>query len=76
MERDYDFTSVIHRSDLESPANVGRRAGERTVARLNPRKVATCKAPVVFDPRVSNSLVGHLVGAVNGASIARKTSFL
>ena len=46
------------------------------MARLNPRKVATCKAPVVFDPRVSNSLVGHLVGAVNGASIARKTSFL
>ncbi len=76
MERDYDFTSAIHGSDLESPASVGRRAGERTVARLNPRKVATCKAPVVFDPRVSNSLVGHLVGAVNGASIARKTSFL
>ena len=76
MERDYDFTSAIHGSDLESPASVGRRAGERTVARLNPRKVATCKAPVVFDPRVSNSLVGHLVGAVNGTSITRKTSFL
>ena len=76
MERDYDFTSAIHGSDLESASNVGRSAGERTVARLNPRKVATCKAPVVFDPRVSNSLVGHLVGAVNGASIARKTSFL
>lgn len=76
MERDYDFTSAIHGSDLESPESVGKRAGERTVARLNPRKVATCKAPVVFDPRVSNSLVGHLVGAVNGASIARKTSFL
>ena len=76
MERDYDFTSAIHGSDLEPASNVGKRAGERTVARLNPRKVATCKAPVVFDPRVSNSLVGHLVGAVNGASIARKTSFL
>ncbi len=76
MERDYDFTSAIHGSDLESASNVGRSAGERTVARLNPRKVATCKAPVVFDPRVSNSLVGHLIGAVNGASIARKTSFL
>lgn len=76
MERDYDFTSAIHGSDLESASRVGRSAGERTVARLNPRKVATCKAPVVFDPRVSNSLVGHLVGAVNGASIARKTSFL
>ncbi|HEY4985864.1 MAG TPA: metallopeptidase TldD-related protein, partial [Bradyrhizobium sp.] len=50
--------------------------GERAVARANPRKVDTCKVPVVFDPRVSGSLVGHLVGAINGASIARKTSFL
>jgi PmbA protein len=76
MERDYDFTSAIHASDLASPASIGRTAGERTVARVNPRKVATCKVPVVFDPRVAGSLVGHLVGAVNGASIARKTSFL
>jgi PmbA protein len=76
MERDYDYTSAPHASDLASPASVGRTAGERTVARANPRKVETCKVPVIFDPRVSNSLVGHLVGAVNGASIARKTSFL
>jgi PmbA protein len=76
MERDYDFTSAPHASDLAAPASVGRKAGERTVARANPRKVETCKVPVVFDPRVSGSLVGHLVGAVNGASIARKTSFL
>jgi PmbA protein len=76
MERDYDYTSALHASDLASPASVGRKAGERAVARVNPRKVATCKVPVVYDPRVSNSLVGHLVGAVNGASIARKTSFL
>jgi PmbA protein len=76
MERDYDFTSAIHASDLASPQSVGHSAGERTVARLNPRKVATCKVPVVFDPRVASSLVGHLVSAVNGASIARKTSFL
>ncbi|KQW21539.1 modulator protein [Afipia sp. Root123D2] len=76
MERDYDFTSAIHASDLLSPAAIGRSAGERTIARLNPRKVATCKVPVVFDPRISGSLVGHLVGAANGASIARKTSFL
>lgn len=76
MERDYDFTSTIHASDLATPASVGRSAGERTVARLNPRKVATCKVPVVFGPRVAGSLVGHLVGAANGASIARKTSFL
>ncbi|MBI3701885.1 MAG: TldD/PmbA family protein [Afipia sp.] len=76
MERDYDFTSAIHASDLAPSVSVGRRAGERTIARLNPRKVATCKVPVVFDPRVANSLVGHLVGAANGAAIARKTSFL
>ena len=76
MERDYDYSSAPHASDLASPASVGRTAGERTVARANPRKVETCKVPVIFDPRVSSSLVGHLVGAVNGASIARKTSFL
>ena len=76
MERDYDFSSAPHAADLASPESVGRKAGERTVARANPRKVETCKVPVVFDPRVSGSLVGHLIGAVNGASIARKTSFL
>jgi PmbA protein len=76
MERDYDFTSAIHGADLKSAGDIGRSAGERAIARFNPRKVATCKVPVVFDPRVAGSLVGHLVGAVNGASIARKTSFL
>ena len=76
MERDYDYTAAPHGADLISPASIGRSAGERAVARANPRKVETCKVPVVFDPRVSGSLVGHLVGAINGASIARKTSFL
>jgi len=76
MERDYDFTSALHASDLDSPAAVGRKAGERAVARSNPRKVETCKVPVVYDPRVAGSMIGHLVGAINGASIARKTSFL
>ena len=76
MERDYDFTSAPHAADLLAPDYVGRSAGERAVARANPRKVETCKVPVVFDPRVSGSLVGHLVNAINGASVARKTSFL
>lgn len=76
MERDYDFTSALHGSDLLAPEAVGKGAAERTVARLNPKKVATQKAQVVFDPRVAGSLVGHLVGAANGASIARKASFL
>jgi PmbA protein len=76
MERDYDYTSAPHAADLVKPQRVGQVAGERAVARTNPRKVETCKVAVVYDPRVSSSLVGHLVGAVNGASIARKTSFL
>jgi PmbA protein len=76
MERDYDWSSVIHASDLDNPEAVGRRAAERALKRLNPRKVATGKFPIVYDPRVSNSLVRHLAGAINGAAIARGTSFL
>ncbi|HXD45933.1 MAG TPA: TldD/PmbA family protein [Pseudolabrys sp.] len=76
MERDYDYSSVRHLADLDSPDKIGRTAGERAIARLNPRKVTTRKVPVVFDPRVAGTLVSHLAGAVNGAAIARKTSFL
>lgn len=76
METDYDYDSTVYGSDLEDPAVIGRRAGERAVARLNPAKVATTNAPVVFDPRVAGSLLGHLSGAINGAAIARGTSFL
>jgi PmbA protein len=76
MERDYDYSSAIHGSDLESPEKIGRSAGERAVKRLNPRKVSTRKVPVVYDPRVAGSLVGHLASAINGAAIARGTSFL
>ncbi len=76
MERDYDFSSTLHASDLESSKAIGRHAGERAVKRLNPRKVATRRVPVVFDSRISGSLVGHLASAANGSSVARKTSFL
>jgi PmbA protein len=76
MERDYDYSSVRHAADLETPAKIGHTAGERAVERLNPRKVSTRKVPVVFDPRISGSLVSHLASAANGASVARKTSFL
>ncbi len=76
MERDYDYSSALHASDLESPQKIGLTAGARAIERLNPRKVTTRKVPVVFDPRVANTLVGHLASAVNGASVARKTSFL
>jgi PmbA protein len=76
MERDYDFSSALHARDLESAEKVGRTAGERAVERINPRKVTTRKVPVVFDPRISGSLVSHCVNAINGAAVARKTSFL
>jgi PmbA protein len=76
MERDYDYTSALHAADLDAPEKIGRSAGERAVARINPRKVSTRKVPVVFDRRVANSIVGHLASAVNGASVARKTSLL
>jgi PmbA protein len=76
MERDYDQASARHASDLESPAAVGRSAGERTVKRLNPRRVKSQAVPVIYDPRVSSGIVGHFVGAISGSSIARGVSFL
>lgn len=76
MERDYDYTSAVYAEDLEAPEIVGRRAGEQAVRRLNPQKPVTQQVPVIYDPRVSASLVGHLVGAITGPAIARKTSFL
>jgi PmbA protein len=76
MERDFDFSSTLHAADLDCAEAIGRRAGERAVKRLNPRKVATRRVPVVFDSRISGSIVGHLASAANGSSIARKTSFL
>ncbi len=76
MQRDYEWHQVRHLADLEAAADIGRRAGERTVARLNPVKLPTGAMPVLFDPRVSSGLLGHLLGAINGAAIARGTSFL
>ncbi|HTI01599.1 MAG TPA: TldD/PmbA family protein [Acidisoma sp.] len=76
MQRDYDYTSAVHQADLDDPARIGRSAAERALARLNPTRPKTSKLTVVYDPRVSASLVGHLAGAVNGAGIARGTSFL
>ena len=76
MERDYDWASVVHGEDLPDPAEIGRTAGENAVKRLNPKKISSAQVPVVYDPRVSQSILAHLAGAVNGASIARGTSFL
>jgi PmbA protein len=76
MERDYEHASSVYGSDLEDAAAVGKRAGEKAVKRLRPRKAATAKVPILFDPRISRSLLGHLGNAINGAAIARGTSFL
>lgn len=76
MERDYDYDSKVYGADLRDAAEIGREAGERAVRRLNPRRVKSCKVPVVFDPRVSRGLLGHLLGSISGPSIARGTSFL
>ncbi|MEF2551458.1 TldD/PmbA family protein [Aurantimonas sp. A2-1-M11] len=76
MQRDYDFDSRIHYGDLDRPEAIGRRAGERTVRRVNPRTAATGRMPIIYDPRIARGLVASIVSAVNGAAIARGTSFL
>lgn len=76
METDHDFTSAVYAEDMEDAAAIGRRAGERAVARLGARKVASAKVPIVYDPRVAGSLLGHLIGAVSGPAVARGVSFL
>ena len=76
MESDYDYASTVYGADLDDPEAIGRRAGERAVKRLNPRKMKTMQVPVVYDVRVSGGLLGHLVSAITGPAIARGTSFL
>lgn len=76
MERDYAYHSTRHFEDLDSPQDIGEKAGKRAISRLNPVEFESGAMPVVFDPRVSSSLLGHFVGAIAGSSIARKTSFL
>ncbi|MGV3480923.1 MAG: TldD/PmbA family protein [Sphingobium sp.] len=76
MQRDYAHHSARHIGDLDDPAAIGRQAGERAVARLDPARPRSGAMPVVYDPRVSAGLLGPLMGAINGAAIARKTSFL
>ncbi len=76
MQRDYDYSSAVHFVDLRDPEEIGRTAGERAVERVNPRKVKSQSVPVIYDRRVASGLIGHLLGAINGAAIARGTSFL
>jgi PmbA protein len=77
MERDHEGDSRLHFADLDTAAEIGRKAGERAVKRLNPRKADTGSGlTVIYDPRVARGLVSHIASAINGAAIARKTSFL
>ncbi len=76
MERDYEFSRQLHFEDLMSPVEIGQTAADRTIRRLNPRKIASESLPVVYDPRVAGGLLGHFVSAISGAAIARGTSFL
>jgi PmbA protein len=77
MERDYEGDSRLHFADLDAAAEIGRKAGERVVKRLNPRKADTGSGlTVIYDPRVARGLVSHIASAINGAANARKTSFL
>ncbi|MBW4332028.1 TldD/PmbA family protein [Stakelama sp. CBK3Z-3] len=76
MERDYAHHSARHRKHLESPEAVGRRAGARTVAKLNPARIGSGAMPIIFDPRIAPGLLGAFTGAISGGRIARRTSFL
>ncbi|MFM5908479.1 MAG: TldD/PmbA family protein, partial [Novosphingobium sp.] len=76
MQRDYSWRSARHFEDLISPQEIGTLAGTRAVARLNPGRLTSGAMPVVFDPRVGGTLIGHLLGAIAGSAIARRSSFL
>jgi len=76
MQRDYGWHSARHLADLEAPDEIGRRAATRAVARLNPVSIKPGKLPVLFDPRVATTLLGHFIAAISGSAIARQSSFL
>lgn len=76
MERDYDYDGTRWLSDLKTPEEIGRIAGERTIARLGSKQMSSGAMPVIFDQRVSGSLVAAMIGAITGPSIARGVSFL
>jgi len=76
MQRDDWYTAARHPGELEAPAAVGRRAGERAVARLGSRPLSTRRAPVLFVPDLARGLFGHFIGAISGGALYRKASFL
>ena len=76
MQRDGWYTSGLAADDLLAPAQVGRIAAQRTLARLAPRRVQTANVPVIFSPEVSRSLLNHFFGAISGGALYRRSSFL
>ena len=76
MERDYDGDMRIFQSELRSPEDIGQSAGRRAVERINARRPKTGSYPVLFDERISSSLIGHLLAAISGSAIARGSSWL
>ena len=76
MQRDHAWHSVRYLEDLDDPRLLGERAGSRAAARLNPGRVKPGTYPVLFDPRVSASLLNHFAAAISGAAVSRGTSFL
>lgn len=76
MQRDYWYTAARYAQEMESPAEVGRHAAKRTIARLGATKISTRKAPIIFPAEVARGLFGHLVSAISGSSQYRRASFL
>ena len=76
MQRDYAWRTARYSADLPSAREIGQMAGDRAVARMNPGRLKSGPMPLVFDPRIGGSFVGHLVGAMTGSAIARRSSFL
>ena len=75
MERDYDGDQRIFQGDLRTAHDIGETAAHRTLERVSPKKPKTGAYPVLFDERISSSLIGHLLTAINGTSIARRSSW-
>ena len=76
MQRDYEYSSAVHASDLMSPKEVGKIAAKRAASRLNSKKIKSCTLDIIFEPRVAKSVLGSFCSCASGASIARGTSFL
>lgn len=76
MEMDYDYTSARHYKDLQDHKEIGSLAAKQALDHLGSKKIKTTKAPVVFSPRVSSSLISHLMTAISGSSLYRNASFL